>query len=469
MIRVVNTFWVLLITVALAHAQTDSVKAFTLKQAQDYAIQNNYQSKYSNIDAEVSKNTVKVFTAIGYPFITATGGFQQYIDQPTSVVPSDAFGFPEWFTEWVNDISQSTSTYPNIPASSGAEFQELQFGSEYNGSGGISVSQLIFDGSYFIGLKAAKAYVEVTRQGITKTELEVKTLIAQSYHTTLVAKENVEILHQNKTNLEKTLNETKVMYEIGFVEKLDVDQLTLLVANMDNAHSNAEKQAAITLNLLKFHMGYNINQPIELSDNLETLLSNTETDALSYDFKLENHIDFKMAEMQETLMSLNLKVERSKHIPTLSGFFNQQQNAYRSKFDFFEGGKWYPTTLWGINLNIPLFSGFGQKSVIGSAKLELERAQIQKIQVSQSLLLQEQSARAEYATSFAQHNNQKESLKLAEKIRNTTAIKFSEGLASSMELTQSETQYFNAQANYIQSIFQLLNAKTKLDKAINKS
>lgn len=450
-------------------AFSQTTGAYTLKQAQDYAIKNNYRVKSSILDKEIARHTVRAFKSIGFPFIAANGSFQHFIDIPTSVVPGDAFGFPDWFTDWVTNTSQTTGVSPNIPQTTGNEVTELQFGSKYNSSGGISANQMIFDVSYLSGLKAAKTYASLSMQAVTKTELEIKVIVAQSYFSALAAAESIEIFEANKKNIDKTLGETKAMYEAGFVEEMDVEQLQLLASNLNIMLNNARNQAEISLKLLKFQMGLDVGQPIELSDNLSILVDAVEANIPSTEFSLQNHIDYQLAETQVTLMELNTKVEKSKFYPKLSGFFNYSQNAFRNDFDFFSGGKWYPTTLWGLNLSFPLFSGFGQSSVLQQAKLEHQKAEIQKEQVSQSLTLQEQSARAEYTTALESYQNQKKSLALAKTIQQKTSSKFKEGLASSMELTQAENQYFSVQGNYIQSIFKLLNAKAKLDKALNKT
>ncbi|PCH95615.1 MAG: hypothetical protein COB85_04395 [Bacteroidetes bacterium] len=334
---------------------------------------------------------------------------------------------------------------------------------------GLTANQLIFDASYIIGLKAAKAFSSVSVQALVKTELEIQSIVAQSYYAALAAHENTLIFESNKKNLLKTLNETQAMFRAGFMEEMDVEQLELLVSNIDNLLNNARSQAEISMKLLKFQMGLEVSQSIELTDNLDLLVTDLESNIPSTEFSLESHIDYQLATTQVTLMSLNKKVEQSKFYPKLTGFFNYSQNAFRNEFNFFEGGKWYPTTLWGLNLSFPIFSGFGQHSVVKKAKLELEKAEIQKIQVSQSLSLQEQTARAEYSTALESYQIQKKSLALAKTIQEKTTTKFTEGVASSMELTQAENQFFSAQGNYIQSIFTLLNAKTKLDKALNKT
>jgi len=427
-------------------ALSQTASAYTLKQAQDYAIKNNYQVKTSILDKEIARHTVRAYKSIGLPFVAATGNFQNFIDRPTSIIPAGVFG----------------------PGTSD-EFTEVQFGTKYSSSVGLSANQMILDVSYFSGLKAAKAYANLSLQTVTKTELEIKVIIAQSYFSALAAAESIAIFEANKKNIDKTLSDVKAMYEAGFMEEMDVEQLQLLASSLDIMLSNARNQADISLKLLKFQMGLGVGLPIELMDNLSILVNAVEANIPATEFSLQNHIDYQLAETNVMLMALNTKAEKSKYYPKLSGFFNYSQNAFRNDLDLFSGGKWYPTTLWGINLSFPLFSGFGQHSIVQQTKLEHQKAEIQKEQVTQSLTLQEQSARVVYSTALDSYQNQKKSLALAKTIQQKTTSKFKEGLASSMELTQAENQYFNVQGDYIQSILKLLNAKATLDKALNKT
>ena len=428
------------------HILSQTTGAYTLKQAQDYALINNYRIKSAILEKEIAHHTVKVFKSIGFPFVATNGNFQSFIDRPTSIIPPGAFG-----------------------PGTGDEPLEVQFGTNYNSSIGLTANQVIFDASYFVGLKAAKAFSTVSAQALVKTTIEIQTTVAQSYYAALAAHENILIFESNKQNLVKTLRETQARFQAGFMEEMDVEQLELLVSNIDNLLNSAHSQAEISLKLLKFQMGLDVKQSIELTDNLDILVASLESNIPGTEFSLESHIDYQLATTRVTLMNLNKKVEQSKFYPKLTGFFNYSQNAFRNEFNFFEGGKWYPTTLWGLNLSFPIFSGLGQHSVVKKAKLELEKAEIQKIQVSQALSLQEQTARVEYNTALESYQIRKKSLALAKTIQKKTTTKFTEGVASSMELTQAENQFFSAQGKYIQSIFKLLNTKATLDKALNKT
>jgi len=444
--------------------QDSTNNAYSLKEAQTYAIKNNYQVQMASIEIGISQKTVSSLIALGMPQVEGSGSFQHFIDIPTSVVPADAFGFPNWFNQWINDVSQSTTIYPNAPATQEGGFQELQFGSRYSSTAGINIRQLIFDGSYLVGLKGAKTFVQVNEQILVKTEIEIKALVAKAYYTVLVSHENVKITNTNVKNLRKTLKETEVLWINGFMEENDISQIKLMVANAESALINAKQQEKISRNILKFQMGLDISTKITPTDKLENLIIESLENAIKDEFSPEAHIDFQLARTQVTLMSLKQKAEKSKFLPTVDGFFNHQQNSFRNEFSFFDGGKWYPSTLWGLNISVPLFGGFGQKAVIQRASLELEKAEIQQSQVNQSLKLQMQTALMEYTAAIEHYENQKQNLDLAENIRDLTEIKFQQGVASSTDLTMAENQYSSTQSNYIQAMFRLLNAKSNLDK-----
>lgn len=459
--------FLLVLTPLLLSGQDSNTKAYSLKAAQDQAIQNNVQMKLAALDLQISKKTVQNVTAMGLPQIGATGSFNHFIDIPTSVVPADAFGFPDWFNQWVNDVAQTTSIDPNYPAASGSEFTELQFGSKYNSTVGISVNQLIFDGSYIIGLRAAKSFVQVQEQALSKTEIEVKAMVTQAYYSVLIADENVKILESNLNSITETFEDSKVLFSNGFIEQIALDQIKLLTSNLGIRHKTAGEQLEISKKLLYFQMGLPLNSTISLSDDLDALATISNADTSGIKFIHESHIDFQMAQTQVKLMELNKKKEQFTYLPTLGGFFNHQQNAFNNDLSLL-GSSWYPTTLWGLSLNVPIWGGFGKAAKVKIAGYELEKAQLQQSQVADGLLLKEASARVSYTSALSIYLNQKDNLALAETIRTKMGIKFKEGLASSMELSQAENQFFSTQSAYIQSVFSLLNANIELQKALGE-
>jgi outer membrane protein TolC len=421
---------------------------FTLKQAQEYAITHNYQSINAVLDIEAAKKKVWETTAIGLPQVSVEAKFQNFIEIPTSLVPANSFN-------------------PNAPAD---EFAELKFGTDYNTTASISASQLIFDGSYIVGLQAAKTYKEFSINTKKKTEQEVKDAVAQAYHTVLVATENQRVLEQNYESVESLLDGTKKTYNEGLIEEQTVDQLQLNLINLKNSVNQAKRQTEIAEKLLKFQMGMDINQSIELTDNLKLLVENEDGAALlTQQFNFSNHIDYQLIQTNERLMKLNYRKEKYSFAPSIAAFFSHQQSNMSNDFDAFSGGKYYPTTLWGLSLKIPILTSGMRLAKMGQAKIEYEKSVTTSKQVEQSLTLKAQTAQSTYNSAYDTYLNQQQSLKLAKSIYDKMVKKFKEGTITSLELTQSQVQMLSTEGMYIKSILDLLNAKSALKKALGNN
>ncbi|PJB14815.1 MAG: transporter [Flavobacteriales bacterium CG_4_9_14_3_um_filter_32_8] len=427
-------------------AQTTE-NSFSLKQAQDYALKNNYQIKNAQLDVTIAKKKVWETTAYGLPQVMAEAKFQNFIDLPTNLIPANAFN----------------------PLAPEGEFAELQFGTDYNTSATISASQLIFDGSYIVGLQAARTYQELSVNSKKKTDEEIKDAVAQAYHTVLVAKENEKVLAQSFQSMETLLTETKAIFKEGLTEEQNVDQLQLNLTNIENAANQAKRQVEIANNLLKFQLGIELNQTITLTDELSQLIAvENETTLMAQQFDFSNHFNYQLIQTSEKLTKLNYRKEKYAFAPSLAAFFSHQQQNMNNEFDAFNGGKWYPTTLWGLSLKLPIFTSGMRLSKMSQAKLEYEKAINNSKQVEQSLILQAQTAQSAFNTAYDTYANQKKSLELAKSIHNKTIKKYGEGVVTSMELTQSQTQLLSTEGLYIKSILELLNAKSALKKALGK-
>jgi outer membrane protein TolC len=350
------------------------------------------------------------------------------------------------------------------------EFAELQFGTDYNNSVSLSASQLIFDGSYIVGLQAAKTYKEFSVLSKKKTDEEIKDAVAQAYHTVLVAIENQQLLEQSKKSTETLMQETKAMYKEGLMEEQNVDQLQLNLSKIENSVNLAIRQIEIAKNLLKFQMGIDIKQSINLSDDLEQLIEGQdEVSIATSQFSFTNHPTYQIIQTNEKLMKLNYRKEKYAFAPSLAAFFSHQQQNMSNDFDAFSGGKFYPTTLWGLSLKLPILTSGMRLSKMGQARIEYEKAKTNSIQTEQSLILQAQTASSNFNSAIDNYNNQKKSLALANSIHNKTIKKYTEGLVSSMELTQSQSQMLSAEGVYIKSILELLNSKSALKKALGNN
>tara|TARA_R110001592_G_scaffold106824_4_gene299437 strand:+ start:76 stop:1413 length:1338 start_codon:yes stop_codon:yes gene_type:complete len=429
----------------VAFAVAQDTQSFSLQQAQAYAIENNYDKANAESDLLIAKKKVWETTGIGLPQVNFEAKLQNFIDLPTSLIPANAIN-------------------PNAPAN---EFAELKFGTNYNNSATITANQLLFDGSYLVGLKAAKVYKEFSEKNVTKTEIQVKEDVAQAYYLVLVAEENKRILFEIATTTEKLLNETTKIYEEGFVEEQNVDQLKLTLNDINNSLANAERQLSIAENLLKFQIGYEIKNTIEVTDNIETLLKlSIPENGISKEFDVANNIDYQMIKVNEELMKLNFNKEKFSFAPSISAFFSHSQQNMSDDFDAFSGGKYYPQTLWGISLQLPIISGGTRLAKTGQAKVEYLKAQTTSKKVEQSLILQAERSKADYTSALSIYNNQKEGVSLAKKINNQSIIKYNEGIISSLELSQTQNQYLETESKYIKSLLDVFNAKSNLNKAI---
>ncbi len=416
---------------------------FTLEQAKAYALENNYGNKKSELDITIAKRKVAETRAMGLPQVSAEAKVQKFLDIPVSLAPASSFN----------------------PAAPADELTELQFGLEYNNTFGITASQLIFDGSYIVGLQAAKTYKELSINNQIKTEVALKEAVTQAYFTVLVATENTAVLVKSYQSTEQILNETKALYNEGLVEEQNVDQLTLTANELKTAVAIAEGQIRFATKLLKLQMGMDIDSTITLSDGIETFVNEVSLEPLNKEFNVNNHVDFQLMESNLRLMKLSLRKEKYSFLPSMNVFLSHTQTNMNNQFDMFSGGKFYPTTVIGASLNLPILTSGSRLAKMSQAKLEYEKTMIDAEEAKQNLNYQSQVSKSNYETEYETYLNQKANLELAKKIYDKTIIKYKEGVASSLELSQAQNQYLNSEGKYIQSLLSVLKSKSELQKS----
>lgn len=404
----------------------------TIDKAKELAIQNNTKVINSRIDVDIAKKKVWETTAIGLPQVNGSIAYQNILSE----LPTLSFG-------------------PG-PA--------IEVGEKQNATYSLTASQLVFSGPYIIGLQASKTYKELSQRALISSELDIKEAVTQSYYLVLIAKKNLEILNQNKDNIQKIVKETEAILKAGLTDETNLDQLNLNFLNIENAISSLKRQYEISLNLLKYNIGLPLEKEIELAENFESLLSNVNSSGFdSISFNVENNISFQLLETQEKLSNLSLRREKTELLPSISAFATYQQLHKEPQINF------TPKTLVGVNVSIPVFGSGMKISKIQQAKLELEKSKNNKYQISQGLQINYLQARQEYISADEKFKNETKNKDFAEKIYNNTLIKFKEGIASSMELTQAQTQLLTSQSNYFNALFELLNAKNKLDKLLTSN
>jgi len=426
-----------------------AVMRFSLKEAQGYAVKFSTETRNSRIDVAIARKKIWETTASGLPQFKGTLSYRDNLKIPTTLIPAKFLD----------------------PDAGEGEFIGLKFGTQHNATVDVTASQLVFNGSYFVALQASKVYLQLALNQQEKKEIDVRETVASTYHLVLLAEKNRQILGSSLENLRQTWQETEAQHRAGFVEAAAVDQLQLAVSDLENTLATTERQIETAYRLLKLQMGVDQDRGIALSDSLVSLLAGMDNALSGSDaFDLARHIDFRMLETQERSMSMLLKREKAEYLPTLTAFLSLSQSAMRDRFNFFsKGGDWFPATILGFNLSLPIFTSGLRPARVAQARLELEKMQNLKKQVADGLQLAAAQARSDFAAALEREKNTARMASLAQRIFDDTRSKFNQGLATSMELTQAHNQYLNAESGHSQAVVQLLDARIRLDKALNRS
>jgi len=452
-------FITFLFLMSVAEAQ-DTLR-FSLDEAVQYALDNNYTVKNSSTDIEIAKKKIWETTAIGLPQVSVDAQYLNIfkvpmISFPSSTlylqnnIPEDAVVTSEAITQGLSIESKENPSNP------------IALGVKENITANLVVSQLIFSSDYIVGLQASKTFKQVSEQSLVKSEIEIKQLVNDSYHLVLVLSESRNIVNEILANIRQTEMEITEMFKAGFMEETDVDQISLTRTTLENSATTLDRQIEVSFKLLKFQMGLDLEKEIILTENLDFLINTIDVESLLVQqFILSENIDYQLISTQEKLNELSLKLEKWRFLPTLSGFYQHQERTNKPDFDFMS-----PDML-GVNLQLPLFTSGSRVSKINQAKLKLEQVRTTKEQVTQGLALDLAQSRTEFLNALDTYNRQKQNVDISKRIYDRTLIKYREGIVSSLELQTANNQYLQAQQGYFQDMLQLLTAKTKLNKILN--
>jgi len=419
---------------------------FSLQKAIEHGLEYNYASINSGRDIEAAKKKKWETTAAGLPQINAGLDYQNNFELQKSLIPAEFFGGNE------------------------GEFAEVAFGTKHTMLARSTLSQLIFDGSYIVALQASKTYLQFYESSKKKTDLEVKEMIINSYGNVLVAEENIAILEKNKANLEKTLSDTEQTFKNGLIEEENVEQLKITLSSVNSNLNYIKRLKDISYNMLKINLGIEIDDEITLTDKLESLTtSNLDAAITGTTFDVKNNIDYSLTTNFVEQRTLEMKLEKSKYLPSLSANVNFGYNAFGDEFQFFTPNqRWLNYSNLGISLNVPIFSSFGKNARVQQSKIALEQAQTQLTETEQRIKLQYQNAKSNYEYSVEQYFSSKENLSLAERIEKKQQVKFTEGISTSFDFTDAQRQLYAAQQNYLQSMIEVISKKATLEKIINQ-
>lgn len=441
-----NTFSVIFITISIVlgmNAQNN--RSFSLKEAVEYAMNNSIDIKDALIDVTDAEERVIEAKSIGIPQANLTMDYLRYLKLPVTVLP-DEFG--------INPMTGMVD--PNFD-------NEVSFGVKNSFNTKIEVTSLLFDGSYLVGLQAAKLYTNQAKLQMEAKKDEIGSDVRDAYLPALIIAENKKILNKNLGTIDKLLYETTELYKAGFVEQLDIDRLELSKANLLAELENLDDQNELILNYLKFQMGYPVTDNIVVTDDLETLLTIPSKEDLEGAISFANHSNYTVLQSAVSLNELNVKRFQAGYLPQLLAFGSYGLVRQGNKIS---EGNWSDNAVIGVQLNVPIFDGFNKKAKIQRARLQLEKIKNNKERLENAIELQVKNARASYKNAIERLKNREKNIVLAEKIYNTSQVKYKEGVGSSLEITQAEQGLFQAQSNYINAKYELLVAKVNLDKAL---
>ena len=420
-----------LTAIILCNVQGQEKLSLSLEDAKNYALEYNKMIKNADLAVKEAQKKINETISIGLPQADATVDYSNFLGAEMEL--SFGEGLP-----------------PRI----------IPFNPTSNLN--ITVSQLIFSGSYIVGLQSVKLYREMSEKNLLKTEQDIKVLVTNYYTNALLAEHTVEILTKSYQNTQEIFEKTKTMESVGMAEKLDVDQFKVQLSSLENSLKAAERQRELVYNLLRLQLGVSANTSIELTDSLSDLMGGLEYEMLTEkSMILDNNLDYQLMSTQERLSEKQITLKKMGYLPTLSGFYNYTNKILKPELDF------SPKNIVGLNLSIPIFSSGMRNSQLSQAKIQYETTINNKELLEDQLLLQEKQSRYNLMNAMEQYENRKNNVEVAFRVFKSYKLKFEQGVASSLDLTQSSNSYLQAESEYAMAVMNLLEAQISLQKLMN--
>lgn len=454
----------LICTAGTLVAQTASTEkyVFDLQDCINYADEHQTSILNAGIDIKIAEAKVKETIGIGLPQLSGKADFSDYLKSPVVLFP-DFIG-PVIYNILKDEDIRDANGNPIVQPDGVGGFQEVNFQQKYNASLGLTLSQLLFDGSYLVGLQASKTYKELSQRNYLRTRIETNVAVTKAFYLVLVNSEQITLLNANIDQLKAQLEQTKALNENGFAEKIDVDRLTVLYNNLITERENIKRSLILGNQLLKFQMGMPVEKELEVKGEISDI-DLTEQTVLPDSTVYKNRIEYDLAETQLKLNQLDLKRYKSQFLPTLAAFGSTTLQYQNNSFsDLFKDR--YPSTLIGLQLNVPIFSGFQKLNRVKQAKLIVEKSNNDLFNAKNAINLEIKNSATNYKNSLNSLNNQRNNLALAKEVLRVSRIKYEEGVGSSIEVTNAQTLLKEAENNYIKALYDALTNKVELDKSL---
>jgi outer membrane protein len=406
-------------------------------------------SSYASLNArrEMTRALKKKWetTATGLPQINGSISYNNNIKQPVTLIPGEITG--------------------GAPGS----FTPVIFGTEQNATAQATLEQLIFDGSYLVGLQAAKTFLDFSKNAYEKTQIEVEKSVVNAYGSAKMAEALVSVFDNNYKTLKKSYDELQIVYENGLTELEALEQLEITLLEVKGYLDNAQRSQRLAQHLLRATLGLPFTTELILTDELDTLILRAgEEINPDITLDLQKQIDVRIAENFTEQRRLEWQLERSRALPSLSAFANYSTQAFSNDFTFTDNTQqWFQSSVLGIRMQVPIFSSGFRSARSSQAKIAWDQAKTEFAQTKQATQIAFENALSDFNLSKDNFDNASKSLNLAERVASKNQIKFDQGIASSFDLYQAQAQFYRAQQNYYTSLLALLNAKTVLETFIN--
>jgi outer membrane protein len=407
-------------------------QAFDLDGAKKQALQYNRMLKNSSMAIDKAQYQLKEAISAGLPQINSTLNY------------SNALG-----------AKISIRFDPNAPPTE----IDIKPTSQFN----VQVGQLLFNGSYFVGLELARFGKTMTEKNYEKTEQDVLAQVTGSYYLVLVSGELLNLMNKNVANLEEVYKKTDAMVKVGILERTDLDQLGVQIAALENAVSNSKRQLEMAKNMFRLQLGLTVDQDFELKGTLNQIMGmvNSQNNTGSI-FDVGMNKDFQLMELQEKMTEKQVKMQKAGYLPTLTSFYSRTEKIIKPNFDM------SPKNMIGLNLAIPIFSGGQRTARVNQAKIDMETMKNTKAFMAEQLQIQEKQLQFNLKTANETYLNQVKNLDVAKRVYDNLKLKFEHGLISGLELVSADNNYVKAETDYISSVFQVLQATVELNKIYGK-
>lgn len=417
---------------------------FGLADAVSYAENHAYEVISTGYELQQAKKQIWETIAIGLPQVSAEANYNDNLEVQTSLLPAEIMGGEQ------------------------GKYVPVKFGQQYTADASITATQLIFDGTYIVGLKASKVYYQLSEDKMEKVKEGIREAVTQAYFYVLAAEENYETLKENLANSQKIYEEAKAYYEAGLREDTDADQAALSVSSIESKVGEAKRSIEVARTTLKFLMGIDVNTTIELESSLDDLIATTLLKTQqNVGLQWTDHIDYRILDTQHKAQQLVVRKEKASYLPTLSAFYRYGKNTSTDEWNVFDKNTdWFNSSILGLKLSLPIFSSGMRASRVKQQKLELARVENQMNQKIQELERNKLMANSNFETAKANYLTSEKSKNLAKKIYEKTKLKYTEGVSNSFELSQNEEQYLQAHTGYIGAMLELLEANLAYEKAV---